>query len=434
MEAMRLRFACALTLVAGCGSSPAMQPDPHQGGSIELDRCGYAVTTRDGASRPIMGTNMLGPDPTPKLLHVDVAHDPSKDMAILWRTNDEQTLATTVQFGENGQLDQSQDGLTFVYDLESPLASGATSVRMHETHLCGLKADTEYSYRVGGKAGSQESWSPVYTFRTAPDRAQSPNAQLVVLVIGDTRGGYATWGQMLDTAFKQSPPDLILFSGDMTTLGPIQDDWDQWFQSAEAHLPQAPLVVAHGNHEVSSINFFSQFAMPADEQNFGFDFGPIHLSVANDTPTVANDLSGSIAQMLDANIKAGMGAPWSLVMHHKAEFTAAMGPHPMDQMPVRAAFEPLIDAGLVDLVLNGHDHDYERSKPLRAGQVTVGGTVFVVVGSAGADLYPNGSGFWTQKSEMTNSFAILRVRKGDLKFDAYRADGSPLDSFELMKP
>ena len=57
----------------------------------------------------------------------------------------------------------------------------------------------------------------------------------------------------------------------------------------------------------------------------------------------------------------------------------------------------------MDLVLSGHDHDYERSKPMR-GATPGAGTVYVVVGSSGAPLYDNGSDVWTQLSEKTFSF------------------------------
>jgi hypothetical protein len=437
---MRLLFLFAV-FASGCffeKETPPMMADLHTGGSIMLDKCGYTVTTHDGASRPEPGTAMLGTDPTPKFVHVNVANDPRTGMAILWRTNDEATLATTVQFGESGKTDQSVDGFTFVYDLATPLAgSGATAVRMHETHLCGLKPDTEYSYRVGGKDGSgTEAWSPIYTFRTAPDRAASPDAQVTLLVIGDTRDGYSTWGMSLDSAYQQALPDAILFSGDATTLGPIQDEWDAWFMAADAHLHSTPMIVAHGNHDVNSVNFFSQFAMPGDEQNFSVDFGPAHLSVANDTPQDPADLQGANAQLLDANLKAGMTAPWNLLLHHKPMWTAAAGPHTTDAVTVRMAWQPIVDADKVDLVFNGHDHDYERTKPMRGmtpGATPADGTIYVVVGSAGAALYDNGSDFWTQFSQKTFSYAVVKVRKGMLQMNAFRNDGTPLDQLTITK-
>jgi hypothetical protein len=176
--------------------------------------------------------------------------------------------------------------------------------------------------------------------------------------------------------------------------------------------------------------------MPGDEQNFTVDFGAVHLTVANDTPVDIADLRGSIAQTLDTNLKAGMNAPWNILMHHKPMYSASAGPHVVDVTTMRDAWGSIIDQDGVDVVFNGHDHDYERSKPMHnntAQTSTANATVFVVVGSAGASLYDNGSDFWTAFSEKTFSFALVRVRTGSLQMTAYRGDGTMLDSMMITK-
>jgi len=427
----------SIVLASGCffkKETASHGPDLHIGGSIMLDKCGYSVTTREGASVPELGTAILGSDPAPKMVHLNVGKDPRTGVAILWRTNDEATFATTVQYGINGATDKSENGFTFVYDLNAPTADNISTVRMHETHLCGLTPDTEYTYRVGGvDANGKEAWSPTYTFRTLPT---DPAAEVVMLVIGDTRDGYSTWGGALQQAFAKAQPDIVLFDGDATTLGPVQDEWEAWFNAAAPELPLAPMILAHGNHDVSAVNWFSQFAQPGDEQNFAVDFGAVHLTVANDSPVASADLTGVGAQMLDANLKAGANAPWNILMHHKPMYSASAGPHVADVITMRNAWGGIVDANGVDLVFNGHDHDYERSKPLHNNMVqpsTQNATVYVVVGSAGAALYNNGSDFWTEFSEKTFSFALVRVRTGSLQMTSYRADGTMLDSMMLTK-
>jgi hypothetical protein len=434
---IHLAAPLAVLMVSGCffkKETPNHGPDLHEGGTIMLAKCGYSVSTVSGASIPEAGTPVLAADPTPKFVHLGVGKDPRTGVAISWRTNDETTLATTVQYGVNGATDKSEDGFTFVYDLNAPTSAGISTVRMHETHLCGLVPDTEYTYRVGGTDGNgKESWSPTYTFRTLP---MDPTAEVAILVIGDTRDGYSTWGNALAQAYAKMQPDIILFDGDATTLGPIQDEWEAWFAAAAPQLPLAPMILAHGNHDVSAVNWFSQFAMPGDEQNFAVDFGAVHLTVANDTPVDIADLTGTIAQTLDTNLKAGMTAPWNILLHHKPMYSAAAGPHTSDVTLMRNAWGSIVDSNGVDVVFNGHDHDYERSKPMHNNApqpTTASATVFVVVGSAGADLYDNGSDFWTAFSQKTFSFAIVRVRTGSLQMTAYRDDGTMLDSMMLTK-
>ena len=103
----------------------------------------------------------------------------------------------------------------------------------------------------------------------------------------------------------------------------------------------------------------------------------------------------------------------------------------------KAAIAGKVDGNLVDLVLNGHDHDYERTKPMRGatpGATPADGTVYLVVGSAGAALYDAGSMFWTEKSEKTYNFVILKIRRTKLDMTAYRLDGTVLDSLTITKP
>src|SRR5207244_4031168 len=118
--------------------------------------------------------------------------------------------------------------------------------------------DTQYSYRAGGGPSGKEVWSPTYSFRTAPDRAAAPDAQVQLLVIGDTRDKPSIWGQALKTALQKGPPDFVLFSGDATLLGDEQGLWDAWFQAADPMLASLPMVLAHGNHEASAVGYYSQ--------------------------------------------------------------------------------------------------------------------------------------------------------------------------------
>jgi hypothetical protein len=423
------RLAALCLLLSACWFEkqlPDIPDDKHKGGSLHLDACGYDVVTVEGASAPLLGQARLGADPSAHALHLGLASDAKTSIVISWETGDD-TLASTVQYGKGGATDQTLEGVTFVYDVPN-----LPTVRIHEAHLCGLSPDTQYSYRVGGlNTGGGEVWSEVASFRTAPS---DPNQEVVLLVLGDTRDGYTTWGNSLQQAFAIAQPDLILFSGDGVTLGPVQPEWDTWFANAAPYLKQVPLISAHGNHDANAVNYYSQFALPGDEQNFGLDYGPVHITVANDTPQDPSTVPGPIAQFLQQDLTAAADAPWRMVLHHRPLWSSSSG-HGGD-MQLRAQWGPIFDMARPDLVLNGHDHDYERTKPLRAGMVQsdpAAGTVYVVAGSAGAVLYDSGSDFYTEKSEKTNSFVIVHARKGLLKYDAYRPDGSALDSFMLAK-
>ena len=418
-------------LVSACGTSAAPVgddagtpvDDPRIGGTLALPApCGYTVTTRDGATAPTMGSPMMGPDPTPFAIHLGLttAQSPSTSMAIVWRTKDETTLATTVQFGVGAATDKQVDGFTFVYD-----TAQSGTIRIHEVDLCGLTPGTTYSYRVAS--------SPTFQFHTAPDPALK-SASVVVAVLGDSRTNYPQWGATLTALEGITSPDLVLFSGDAITLGLVQSEWDEWFRQAAPLLNHVPLVAAQGNHEINAINYYSQLAMPGNRENYGFDYGALHVTVVNDTPLGGlAEVTSTQAHFLDSDLTAAT-APWKVVMHHEPIWSSAVA-HGSNK-DLLAAWGPIIDSHKVDLVLNGHDHNYERTQPMRGmtpGATNADGTVYLIAGSAGAYLYDNGTSFFTAYSEKTFNFAILRATAHAIDIKAFRPDGTVIDQTTLAK-
>ncbi len=427
-------WVCGI-IAAGCSNGAKMNPpdgdvvNPFPGGTIALGKCGYSVTTREGAAVPVLGTPMLGSDPKPWGIHLGLAADPTQSMVVSWRTQDDTTLATTVQFGVGDKIDQTVDGLTFAYETQN-----RAPVQIHETHLCNLLPNTTYSYRVGGKDGQgQEAWSAMSQFHTAPSKAQG-DPQVVIALIGDTRGNYPLWGQMLQKAWMLAAPDLILFSGDAVTFGTFQSEWDDYFTQAEPVLRRVPMLIAHGNHDLNAVNFFSQFAMPGDEAYYGIDYGPMHLTVANDTPSPVSDLQTIGAAFLEKDFTVSESATWKFLLHHRPMYSAAVA-HGGD-MTILKSWGPIVDQHKIDMVFNGHDHNYERTKPMRAELVKstpAEGTTYVVAGSAGAPLYTNGNGAWTAVSKKNYNLVILRVKVASLEMTAYDDQGNTLDTFTINK-
>lgn len=434
---MRTLLLAPLALVACVRGNPVdLGEFVGEGGTYHIDECGYDVTTRYGAEAPKPGQPVLGPDPTPRLVHLGIVGDPRTSVVAQWRTGDESTRASTIRFAKGANLDEAaltetREGLEFAYD-----STGAVAPRMHQAHLCNLEPGTEYSYQVGGRdLTGRTSFSPVYTFHTAPDVVAHPDAEVVFGFVGDSRGGYDVWNMLVSELEKRSP-DLILFSGDMVTIGLTQLEWEDFFGRAERLFARVPLVSAHGNHEVNAVNYYAQVAMPGDQETFGFDYGFAHVTVANDTPDDPSKLAGEFRAKIEADMTRSEAARWKLFMHHQPMFSASTRHGP--SATLQEAWLPTIDKHHVDLVLNGHDHDYEVSKPMIDKLVqasTDNATVFVVAGGAGAELYDNGSDYWTLYSEKTYSAAIVNVRRDQLTLSAFRQDGTPIpQGFSKTKP
>lgn len=405
------------------------------GGTLEIPGCGYSVTTKLGAEAPrlAMPIDVVGEQPTPMQVHLGIMGDPMRSIVIQWRTVDETTKVTQVRYaaGANlaaSDLTETASGIHFGFK-----ATGTQVYRMHQIHLCDLEPGTSYSYQVG----SPGAFSPVYTFRTAPDVAANPDVEVVLGFVGDSRGGYDIWEQLM-VQIKMRMPDAILFSGDAVTVGLTQYEWDDFFTRAEPLFATTPVIAAHGNHEVNAVNYFAQLAQPGDQQNFGLDYGHVHITVANDSPEDPNSIAGEIRDLIAVDFAASANARWKLFMHHKPIWSAST--RHGSSLLLQTNWQPLIDQYHIDLVLSGHDHDYEITKPIVGNQVQAtnqNATVYVVSGGAGAELYQNGSDFWTQFSESNHSAAIIRASRTQLTLDPFHPDGTSLGTtatFSKTKP
>jgi hypothetical protein len=381
------------------------------GGSIAID-CGYTLTTREGAEPPKEAIDAYGPNSAPRLVHLGVMDDPRTSMVVQWRTVDEVTRASKVRFGVGAnltadQLDQSKTGIEFGFK-----TTGMTVFRQHQVHLCALSPATTYSYQIVGADASHAS--PVYTFTTAPDITANPDAEVVFGFVGDSRGGFDVWQQLI-ALLQQRKPDMILFSGDAVTVGLTQDEWEEFFGRAQPLFANVPVVSANGNHEFNAVNYYSQMALPGDQEDFGVDYGYAHVTVGNDTPEDPSDIQGATRDAIAADFTASDSARWKLFMHHQPIWSAST--RHGSSATLQMAWQPLID------------HDYEVTKPLVGSTVaasSASATVYVVAGGAGAELYPNGTQFWTQYSESTYSAAMIHVRRDMMTMEAFRPDGTAI--------
>ena len=105
-------------------------------------------------------------------------------------------------------------------------------------------------------------------------------------------------------------------------------------------------------------------------------------------------------------------APWIVAAMHHPPFSA--GVHGSDE-DTRESFVPLFEQYGVDLVLAGHDHDYQRSVP-------IDGITYVVSG-AGAKVRSTGSADFTAASAAVLHFVELGVWPDRLEITAVSLDG-----------
>lgn len=411
-----------LALLLGCPSpdkpAPVDDTAPSATSCREVWRPRSGFTDEDAVAADADAATFGTTHPDPYQVHLSWADEPSTTMAVVWRT-DGDTMATQVQVGTDEGYGTTFTGGSFV------LTGGEEFGRVHEVHLCGLTPGTSYHYRVGGEG----HWSADRVFRTAPSPGSTERVRL--LVAGDSRDNQAVWGKILAASASQAP-DVYVFSGDAVDLGTNLDEWNAWYSAGEGYLDQAPVLNIHGNHEFQVEAYYGLVALPGNEQWFSFDVGPAHLVVLNDTVAEPEDLDTQAAWM--QKDLAATSAPWKLAFHHVPAYSSCTNHGENDVLQEK--WSPVEEAGGVAVDFAGHNHNYERSVPMRGGvEVKPGeGTTYVVSAGAGAELYNNEYAHpYTTVAAVSYNYVIADVEGDSLALTAYDLAGNVLDQVEFTR-
>jgi len=352
------------------------------------------------------------------------SNDPSTGAGFLWRT-DVDTLASVLEYGKDGELSERVEGYTYLY---GGVAANEGPNRMHEIHLCDdLEPGTTYSYRVGGDG----HWSDTYSFTTPA--APGTFDTFRIGFAGDSRGRYDIWGQAL-AAMDAKDVDFYLFGGDLIDLGPMQDQWDEWFDATGDLLTGKALVPAHGNHEFFASHYFASFSLPGNEQWFHHKYGNLVVLSLNDTVTDLTHISTVQPEYIE-EVFADSDADWRFAYHHQSPYTT--NTTHSSNLNIRDSWVPQYEKHGVQAVLNGHNHTYERSVPIKAGvQVDPGeGPIYVVSGGAGAPLYSNHNADWFNVvANPIEHYMIIDVTATEAVFTAYDLAGNAIDTFTVPRP
>jgi len=362
------------------------------------------------------------------------AGDPRTTQSIQWR-NHWNTPRGVVEYGKKDGDDLHTVEADSVVMRDAYLVNDP-DVNRFTVALENLAPGTTYRYRVGNQ--EEDGWTDWAEFNTAPAEVES----FKFIYMGDAQNGLDTWGELLKGAYAQEPDAaFFVMAGDLVNRGIQRDDWDRFFHNASGIFDRRQLVPAIGNHEDQGSDgpwmYLANFDLPKD--------GPENI-----TPERAYALtySNALFVVLDSNLEpalqsewleaqlANTEAKWKFVVYHHPAYSSAPR---RDNLAVREHWLPLFDKYRVDLALQGHDHAYLRTYPLRGGEIQDSpneGTIYIV-SVAGTKFYEQGD-FETTEFGMTNvsTFQVLDITIGPdtLEYKAYDHEGKIRDSFVINKP
>ena len=306
----------------------------------------------------------------------------------------------------DGNAIASQAGVIEPYVLRAPDAKQLWST------LDGLQTDSIYCYEVVDASGSVTSRTG---FRTAP--APNDPEPVRFLAFGDSGGGGADQYALLDQMYTV-PFELMIHTGDLAygsgTIGQIEDNVFGVYADLFRNVPFFP---AAGNHDYDTEDgapFRGVFNLPGDngEKWYSYDWGRVHF-VALDTES---DYVKQ-AKWLDRDLAANK-LPWKVVYLHKPPYSS--GSHGSDYW-LRRILAPVLERHDVQLVLAGHDHNYERIKPQK-------GVTYIVTGGGGMGTRSVGKSRFTVFSEDVIHFVYVEVGVDELVLHAIDGTGREFDS------
>ena len=368
----------------------------------------------------------LTPD-LPEHVHLTFQGDPASTVTVTWQSN-------SLTSGDIVLYDTSPRGGNFsLYSHQvsgSHLSYAGGSGYIHTVELSGLEPDSTYYFVCGGPG----AYGGEQAFKTAPDLV----ADVRFVVGGDSRSDPAA-RTLVSQAMKQADPSFVMHVGDMVNDGTQQNQWDTWFDDVNNNWVgdnglRIPIIPCLGNHENNATNYYGQFALPGNEQWYYYDWGPNLRIIVLNSEASPSQISVNQVNWLENVLNTTPTATWTIVMVHRNVYYAGGHGNADDLIQF---WVPIFDKYHVDIVFQGHDHHYHRSKPMKNNTSTSSyreGAMYVTSGGWGAPLYNYIPQSYSAYGNKTYHFTLINTyRNGTLQFEAKDVNGYTFDQVQLYK-
>ena len=262
---------------------------------------------------------------------------------------------------------------------------------------------------------------------TLPPLAAAAPGNLRFLAVADTGSGNTHQQAVSDRMaelHRRRPVNLVVLAGDN-----IYPDGDlarvvSTFERPYRELLSAgvPFHAVLGNHDIRTANGEPQLAYAPFGMKgrwYSLRRGPVELFMIDTNmnarwqhqmPWLRKALSSSTA-------------PWKVVVgHHPIYSSGFYG----DDPAAIARLTPVFKRYGVQLYINGHEHNYERSKP-------IDGTTYLVVGGGGASLRAVVPDEHAARALSAYSFAEISASDTELEIVAWNAQGQRIDRAALLR-
>lgn len=383
--------------------------------------------------------------PDPVGIFLTWQRDPTTTMTIDWHTT-APAGRRELQYrakGEAGWRSVRVNGEAFP-------AFGRT---LHRTELTRLRPGSTYQFRFG--AGER-----VYSFRTLPARATRP---VRFATGGDMQHSPALMEEMGRVVMRHDP-DFVVVGGDLAYADELPtraNRWRTWFDAYRNTLISedgrvVPMLVAQGNHEVAggyhynhprfesterwredlSPYFYRLLASPGHPGYGVVDVGD-YLSIVLLNSDHTAPVVGEQTRWLERTLAERRGRSIFPVYHVPGYPSVRAFDGPVS-VRVREHWAPLFERYGVRVAFENHDHAYKRTFPMRGGQRSADGVIFMGDGCWGVEPRPIGRDQpgqqrppYLERAESMRNFILVTIDGKQQRFQAITHEDKVIDDMRL---
>jgi predicted phosphodiesterase len=238
-------------------------------------------------------------------------------------------------------------------------------------------------------------------------------------IIGDSGTGdrpqYEVAQQMM-TFRRDFPFDFVLMLGDNIYGSKTAADFKRKFEDPYQSMRAAGVkfYASLGNHDHTAERLYKPFNMDG-QRYYTFKKGNVQFFALD-----SNYMDPAQLEWLDRQL-SGSDATWKICYFHHPLYSH--GKFHGSDLDLRAQLEPMLTKYGVDVVLNGHEHVYERVNPQQ-------GINYFVLGNSG-ELRPhnlNPSPDTAKGFDTDRTFGLIEIAGEDFNFQIVSRIGETVDS------
>ena len=240
-----------------------------------------------------------------------------------------------------------------------------------------------------------------------------------IIIYGDSRSHHAIHQKIVNRIMENNP-DVVFHTGDLVNNGLNPEDWAMFNKITDSLRKIAEFYPALGNHEENSPLFFKNFNLPNNGHWYSLDRQDVHFIILDSNSVLSTD--SEQYRWLEDNLKS---------VDKKTKFVIVIFHHPIFSSTKSHADEkglmhiiPLFERYGVNMVFNGHAHNYERFYYNKI--------YYIVTGGGGAPLHRRShKAEYSELFRKVYHFCKLSISGNQLTVTAIDINSKVVDEFTV---